>query len=133
VSPGDYGDFTLSVEYWVEDATNSGVFVRCAGIDVIDDINPTDCYEVNIFDSHPDQRWRTGAIVTRVAPLAHVDTLARWTRLEISARGRRLEVRVDGTLTAVLDDAVERAGPVALQYAGQGLLRFRRLAIEREP
>jgi 3-keto-disaccharide hydrolase len=129
VSPGAFADFDLSVEFWIEDATNSGILVRCGPVEVIDDINPVDCYEANIFDSHPNPSWRTGAIVTRVEPAATVDTLARWNRMEVRARGARIEVRVNDILTASLDDAAERSGPIALQYAGTGLLRFRRLTI----
>jgi len=29
VSKNDYKDFQLRVEFWIEDKTNSGVFIRC--------------------------------------------------------------------------------------------------------
>ncbi|HEX5789427.1 MAG TPA: DUF1080 domain-containing protein [Woeseiaceae bacterium] len=129
VSPDVHTDFRLTVEFWIEDDTNSGVFVRCGEIAGVDDVNPTDCYEVNIYDSHPNQTWRTGSIVTQVTPAAHVETLSRWNRLEIRAAGSHLEVFVNGTLTAELTDARAGAGPIALQYAGRGLVRFRKLSI----
>jgi hypothetical protein len=130
VSDAVYGDFELAVEFWIEDDTNSGVFVRCGEIDGVDAINPFDCLEVNIYDSHPKPDYRTGAIVTRAAPSAEVDTLGRWNRLEIRALGARLDVAVNGIPTANIEDARVGAGPVALQYAGTGLVRFRKLDIE---
>jgi hypothetical protein len=133
VSDALYGDFELAVEFWIEDDTNSGVFVRCGEIDGVDAINPYDCLEVNIYDSHPRPDYRTGAIVTRAAPSAQVDTLGHWNRLEIRALGARLEVAVNGVPTASIDDARVGAGAVALQYAGRGLVRFRKLAIEILP
>lgn len=129
VSPDGHADFRLTVEFWIEDDTNSGIFVRCGAIAGVADVNPTNCYEVNIYDSHPNQSWRTGSIVTQVTPAAHVDTLGRWNRLEIRAAGPHLEVLVNGTPTAELTDARATAGPIALQYAGRGLVRFRKLSI----
>lgn len=131
VSKELYGDFELSVEFWIEDDTNSGVFVRCGDIDDVDAINPVDCFEINIYDSHPTPDYRTGSVVTRVPPAASVTTLDRWNRLSILAVGPRLEVIVNGVPTALLEDARAGTGPIALQYAGRGLLRIRKLEIER--
>ena len=133
VSPDMHTDFRLTIEFWIEDDTNSGVFVRCGEIADMADVNPTDCYEVNIYDSHPNQAWRTGSIVTQVTPVAHVETIGRWNRLEIRAAGPNLEVLVNDTLTAELADARAEAGPIALQYAGRGLVRFRKLSIVALP
>ena len=47
-----YKDFTLEVEFKPDSTINSGVFVRCKNAN---DINPIDCYELNIWDLHPDQ------------------------------------------------------------------------------
>jgi 3-keto-disaccharide hydrolase len=129
VSTERYGDFELSVEFWIEDDTNSGVFVRCGEIGSLEAVNPTDCYEINIYDSHPIPDYRTGSIVTRAVPVATVDTLRHWSRMQIRAVGARIEVIVNGTATATIDDARTVAGPIALQYAGKGLLRFRALRI----
>lgn len=132
VSEAQYADFVLTVEFWVEAETNSGVFIRCGEVANVDDVNPFDCYEINIFDDHPQQENRTGAIVMQVPPVAQVDTVGQWNRLEIRARGPVLKVSVNGTRTAVLNDARSSAGPVALQYGGSGLVRFRKLAIDSE-
>lgn len=130
VSPRHYEDFALSVEFWIDEHTNSGIFIRCGDVETVEQLNPLDCYEVNIFDQHPQQENRTGAIVFVVEPMARVDTAGRWNTLEIRAQGARIEVSVNGTRTVTLEEARAGAGPVALQYGGSGLVRFRRLRIE---
>ena len=69
-----YGDFRLFVEFWVGADTNSGVFVRCSSPVEVD---PLSCFEINIWDEHPNQDFRTGSIVTLARPTAHVDTVGR--------------------------------------------------------
>ena len=130
VSPRSYTDFRLRVEFWVEDDTNSGVFVRCLKPRTVPDLNPDDCYEVNIWDNHPNQDFRTGSIVKLATPVVIVDTLDRWNQLEIEARGDTLAVRVNGAQTAVLKTATRTSGYVGLQYAGKNRLRFRNLIID---
>jgi hypothetical protein len=130
VSPDSHRDFVLTVDFWVAAATNSGVFVRCGEIVEADDVNPFDCYEINIYDEHPLQENRTGAIVQRVAASGRVDTIGQWNRLEIRAQGATIAVSVNGVRTATLTDARTDGGRIALQYGGTGLVRFRRLSIE---
>src|SRR5688572_17414716 len=60
VTKASYGDFQLKVEFWVDDAANSGVFIRCQDPK---QITATNAYEVNIYDKRPDPAYRTGAIV----------------------------------------------------------------------
>lgn len=130
VSREQYRDFSLSVEFRIDNATNSGVFVRCNNKE---SISPVDCYEINIFDNHPNQDFRTGAIVTRQAPLAHVDTLGRWNHYDIDVRGDRIVATVNGVVTADLEDASLDEGYIALQYAGTGEVSFRNLRIDGAP
>ena len=126
VSNDTYADFKLSIEYWVEDDTNSGIFIRCVDLQ---DIGSDNCYEINIWDSHPNQESRTGSIVTLAKPLAHVDTLERWVRVEIEASGGRIRASFDGELTADLANERSAFGVIALQYGGTGTLKFRNLVI----
>jgi hypothetical protein len=133
VSPENHGDFVLTVDFWIDAQTNSGVFIRCGEAETLEQLNPFDCYEVNIFDRHPQQENRTGAVVFVVQPAARVDTAGQWNTLEIRALGENIEIRVNGTQTATLADARTGPGPVALQYGGSGVVRFRRLRIDDEP
>ena len=128
LSDGLYGDFRLSLEFRVDASTNSGVFIRCRDRQRV---HPETCYELNIWDQHPRQEARTGAIVLwHMPPLAHVDTLGRWNSYEVIARGPELEVRVNGVLTARLEDADTTAGFIALQRWGEGTARFRRIELK---
>ena len=61
----DYGDFRLRLEFWIDVTTNSGVFIRCRDRNRI---HPETCYELNIWDEHPRQAARTGAIVLKAMP-----------------------------------------------------------------
>ncbi|MDH3531889.1 MAG: DUF1080 domain-containing protein [Gammaproteobacteria bacterium] len=126
VSPGRYRNVTITAEFWIEDDTNSGMFVRCKDPATL---TPFDCYEVNIWDNHPQQENRTGSIVTRQSPLAHVDTLGKWNRCRIELRGDTIMVTINDVLTARLVDDQLREGHIALQYAGKGLLRFRNVRL----
>jgi hypothetical protein len=128
VHGGRYGDFRLSAEFLVDADTNSGIFIRCR-----DNLNihPDTCYELNIWDNHPQQEARTGAIVFRaMPPLAQVDTVGRWSNYEVTARGSKLVVRVNGVTTAILENADPTPGFIALQRWGEGEVRFRRLLLE---
>ncbi len=127
VSNDTYADFKLSIEYWIEDDTNSGIFIRCVDPQ---DIGSGNCYEINIWDSHPNQESRTGSVVTMLKPLAHVDALERWAKVEIVASGTRIRARFDGELTADLNNERSVSGVIALQYGGTGVLKFRNLVIE---
>jgi len=126
-SNDSYENLRLSIEYWVEDDTNSGIYIRCSNRD---EITADTCYEINIWDSHPNQESRTGSIVTFVKPVAHIDGLERWVRIEIEATGNSIKASFDGQVTAELDDDSWSSGFVALQYGGKGTLKFRNLNIE---
>ena len=127
VSPEVYGDFRLSLQYWVEDDTNSGIFIRCSSSE---EISPDTCYEINIWDSHPNQPSRTGSIVKLVEPVVKIEGLERWVQVDIVAEGDRIEARFDGEVTAVLTSDRSLQGNIALQYAGKHELKFRDIVIE---
>lgn len=126
-SNADYGDFHLVVEFWVDATTNSGVFIRCRDRARI---HPETCYELNIWDDHPQQEARTGAIVMRhQPPLAKVETAGRWNTIEVTATGPAIDVKVNGETTARLDDADATPGFIALQHWAQGTVKFRRIEL----
>jgi hypothetical protein len=123
VSTGKYGDFHLRVEFWIDAGTNSGIFIRCRDRAAI---QPGSCYELNIWDEHPNPEARTGAIVQRfMPPMARVETVGRWSSLEVTAIGALVEVKIGGVTTALLEDADPAPGFIALQHWGEGTVRFR--------
>ena len=126
VSKNSYKDFEIRAEFWVDDAANSGIFIRC---DQSDKIDSKICYEVNIFDKRPDPTYGTGAIVD----VAKVDPIpkaaGKWNTYEITAKGPHLTVVLNGQKTADVDDSKHLSGPFALQY-GSGVVKFRKVQIK---
>jgi hypothetical protein len=126
VTPMAYGDFQMSVDIWVNEEANSGVFIRCSDPKTI---TATNAYEVNIFDKRPDPAYRTGAIVNVAKPLAMVDAGGKWNTLEITAKGPKMTVVLNGVTTVRdAEDTKFARGPIALQY-GAGLVKFRNVRI----
>ena len=93
VTPESYGDFELTLEFWVDEPANSGIFVRCADETSVTDRNS---YEVNIYDTRADQTYRTGGIVHIAAPNSVIMTGGKWNSYEIKAEGSRLMVTLNG-------------------------------------
>ena len=120
------GVATGSVEFWSSDDANSGVFLRCQDPNKITDEN---CYEANIFDQRPDPTYGTGAIVkVAKAPDPMPKAGGKWNTYEISAKGSRLTLVLNGTKTVDVDDPKLASGPIALQW-GRGTIKFRKVEI----
>jgi hypothetical protein len=127
VTPSSYSNFEFTAEVWVSDDANSGVFVRCEDPKTITAMN---AYEVNIYDKRPDQAYRTGAIVDVAKPMVQVDAGGRWNKVDITARGSRLQVTFNGMRTADVEDKSHGRGAIALQYGqGSSMVRFRNVRI----
>jgi hypothetical protein len=134
VSPAVYKDFEIRAEFWAESSTNSGIFIRCADPAKI---AATSCYEVNIWDTRPELKYATAAIVDYAAvPVPIVYKAAgRWNTLEITARGTSLTVRFNGVTTASIDNGKHASGPFALQFANGaqgapgGVIKWRKVEI----
>ena len=125
VSEESYGDFELTLEFWVDEPANSGVFIRCSDPE---NVGAGNSYEVNIFDTRADQTYRTGGIVNVAAPASVINTGGQWNSYEITAQGSRLVVILNGTQTVDTTDDQFVSGPFALQY-GAGTVRFRNVQI----
>ena len=125
VTQESYGDFELTLEFWVDEPANSGIFVRCADPQVVRDSNS---YEVNIYDTRPDQTYRTGGIVHIAAPTSVINAGGRWNSYEIKALGSQLMVTLNGTQTVDVTDNQFSDGPIALQY-GAGVVKFRNVRV----
>ena len=127
VTPESYADFELTLEFWVDEPANSGIFIRCADAQSIRDTN---CYEVNIYDTRPDQAYRTGGIVHVASPTSVINAGGRWNTYQIVARGQRLAVTLNGIRVVEIEDSQFADGPIALQY-GAGVVKFRNVRIRR--
>lgn len=125
VTPESYGDFQITADIWVSDDANSGIFIRCSDPKTITAAN---AYEVNVYDRRPDPSYRTGAIVDVAKPLTMVNTGGKWNTMDITARGPRLTVLINGEKTVDVQDNKHARGPIALQY-GAGTVKFRNVRL----
>ena len=125
VTEKSYADFELTLEFWVDEPANSGIFIRCQDAQSVRDNNS---YEVNIYDTRADQTYRTGGIVHFAAPSSVINAGGQWNTYEIRAEGTRLTVTLNGTQTVDMEDSTYADGPIALQY-GLGVVKFRNVRI----
>ncbi len=128
VTKDSYGDFQLTMEFWIEAAdSNSGVFIRCSDPN---DVGAANSYEVNIADMHENPDNRSGSIVRVVGPSQTVSTGGKWNTFDITARGDKLTVVLNGVTTADAQDGEHASGPIALQHR-TGMVKFRNIQIRK--
>ncbi len=124
-----FDNFEMSVEFWSEEDSNSGLFIRCG--------TPTSTsslgggYEINISDPHATSP--TGSIVGVHSTLPyHVKAAGKWSRFDVLADGPHLVVKVNGeTLTDVNDNKLSD-GALGFQAGGptgSGVIKFRNIKI----
>lgn len=126
VSKQPYKDFELKVEFLADESANSGVFIRCSDPAKI---APDACYEINIYDKRADPNGGNGAIVNTAKPSTFLKVGGKWSTYEITARGDRFSIVLNGTKTVDgAQDAKHAAGHIALQRAA-GTVKFRKVQI----
>ncbi len=124
-----FDDFEMSVEFWSEEDSNSGLFIR-----VGTPTNPNSLgggYEINISDPHATSP--TGSIVGVHSTLPyHVKSAGKWSRFDVLADGPHIVVKVNGeTLTDVRDEKLT-SGALGFQAGGptgSGVIKFRNIKI----
>lgn len=121
-----FKNFELSLEFFPDSTVNSGVFIRCLN----NQISAIDCYEFNIWDLHPNQSNRSGALVGRAEPLGYVETLNQWNTYVIKAQNGKLEAWINDIKTVELKDGNLVEGYIAIQAGETGTIRFRNLKIK---
>jgi len=127
VSTKSYKNFVIKAEFWAESDTNSGIFIRCQDPNKV---SASNAYEVNIWDTRPEQAYATGAIVdvAKVDPVPKAG--GRWNTMEIIANGSHFKVTLNGVVTvADGQDSKFADGPIALQSAG-GVIKFKKVQIK---
>jgi len=126
VSKNSYTDFQIRAEFWVSDDANTGIFMRCQNPQNIHDEN---CYEANIFDRRKDPSYGTGAITkfAKVSPMPRAG--GKWNTYEITAKGPRLTLTLNGVRTVDFENSQFASGPFALQWFS-GVVKFRKVQIK---
>ena len=127
VTTQSYANFELELEFFVSPDANSGVFIRCPDPE---DIAAGTCYEVNIFDTRPDQSYRTGGVVNFVEPATILYTGGRWNRYYIYANGTNLRATLNGEDMYDIEDSTYADGYITLQF-GMGTVMFRNVRIRQ--
>ncbi len=120
-----YGDFQIRVEFWASDNANSGIFMRCQNVY---DVGDRTCYEANIFDQRPDPKYGTGAVVNFAAIANMPKAGGKWNTYDITAKGKRITVVLNGATTVDFEDPSFASGPIGLQY-GAGTIKFRKVQV----
>ena len=132
VSKQSWRDFALRAEFWSDTTTNSGIFIRATNPAKIESASS---YEVNIFDQRPDPTYGTGAIVNVAKVVPMPKAAGKWNVYEVTAKGNRLTVVLNGVQTVDVEDAKFPAGRIALQYglgannAPGGPIKWRKLQV----
>jgi Domain of Unknown Function (DUF1080) len=131
VSKQTFGDFELRAEFFVDENANSGIFIR--GTDP-NKIGGATAYEVNIFDKRPDPSYGTGAIVGVAKASPALKAGGKWNVYEITAKGDRMTVVLNGVRTAEARDGKRSAGVIALQHGADSVkntavVKFRKVQI----
>jgi hypothetical protein len=125
VSKQSYGDFQIRAEFWVDEAANSGIFIRLSDPAKI---TATNAYEVNIYDARPDPAYGTGGIPGVAPTLVPIKAAGKWNLYEITAKGSQIIVTLNGIKTVDVRDSKFAKGPFSLQYGG-GVVKFRKVQI----
>lgn len=120
-----YKNFVLELEFKPDSTINSGVFIRCSQ----QALSHEDCYEINIWDEHPVQEWRTGAIVGRASPVNRVNTIGKWNSYKIECTDQKIRAWINDTITVQLTDSDLKKGYIAIQAAESGTISFRNIRI----
>jgi hypothetical protein len=125
-SPLSYKNFNLKAEFLADESVNSGIFFSC----IDKTINPETCYEANIWDNHPNQKNRTGALVGRSTPIEVVNSIDKWSTYEIKASNGIIEIWVNGIKTVSHALQFFEDKPIIFQKFGQGKVSFRNIYIQ---
>ena len=120
---GEYGDFDLSLEFWISKGGNSGVYVRQPWRQFGTTGNarpahsPGDGVEVQI--DYNDPKNMTGAIYNLKQPSAIRGGEERWVRYRIACTGPKVDVWIDGEQVNSYDGLKSPRGAIGFQMHGQ--------------
>lgn len=114
-----FDNYELTVDFRIEDSTNSGVFLRTPPSPT----DPTrDCFEVNLAQP-PISPFPTGSLVGRASNPIEIDS-SQWHRMRMTINGGSISVEVDeAPVTQLQEQRPLGRGFIGLQF-NQGLASF---------
>lgn len=128
-STASFTNFEMTAEFWSEEDTNSGLFIRCQKPANAGSLGS--CYEINISDPHATTP--TGGIVGVFSPLPNrIKSAGKWSRFDVLADGTHLVVSVNGERITDVNDNKYSSGAIGLQAGGptgSGPVKFRNIRI----
>lgn len=126
VSTTRWANYELRCDFKLVAGGNSGVFLRTP----FTPKNPaTDCYELNICDSHPE--FKSASLVGRAQPTEAVTADGDWHTFFVTVDGPKVTVQFDGKPVLSYEDNGEKAlnsGFIGLQMNG-GAVEFRNVYV----
>lgn len=125
-----YSDFRLELQYAINKGGNSGVFFRSAEIK-----NPAFTgYEMQIVDGHGDAPSKGGvtSLYDVVAPSeVRVRPAEEWNTVTIIAKGKNIEVEMNGATVIDTEQSRSARGYIGLQnHDEQSVVRFKNIRLE---
>ena len=119
VTKNSYKDFEIYAEFWADQTSQSGIYLRASNPK---QIGTASAYEVNIYDQRPGAEYSTGAIVNFASvPVPPIyKTGGKWNTYRITAKGPELTVAFNGIVTAHISDNSFKQGPFSLQFGNRG-------------
>ena len=119
LSKQTYTNFEIRADFWVTPDANSGIFIRCQ--DPVK-VGAATCYEVNIFDTRPDQSYRTGGIVDVAKPASVINADGGRRGQEVCARPIRA---AGGSRRGALQECSDQGTEVGGSDESMGSVRAR--------
>ncbi len=123
LSKNSYTDFEIYAEFWANEDANSGIYIRVMNQKVV---NTKAVYEVQIWDKSPAMATASLMPPAKAAPT--FKAAGKWNTFEITAKGPRMTVTMNGEQAVDVNDTAFSSGPIALQY-NSGTVKFRKLMI----
>ena len=123
-----FNDFILRLDFYADAAANTGVNF---GVPDTGNISSQTSFEVNIFDD--TEQWPTGSInnVQRTSTAAP-KTAGTWNAYEMSRKGDRVTVVLNGEKVLDFNTTLHPGGHIALQAPAAGTTRFRNMRVKAQ-
>jgi hypothetical protein len=119
-----FRNLVLRAELRAEGGAETSLGIRCPERDAAP-ATVRSCYRVSLNDDHA--LFPTGSLVDYARARVPQKTMGEWTRVEITADGPRIAVRVNGAVTAEVRDERLVGGTIAIETPQRGRVRVRRI------
>lgn len=127
ITKKDYRDLEIYAEFWSEDTTNSGIYLRAPDPKMVN--TASGAFEVQIWDRNPAQHYATGSLVNVASVNGKYVAVGRWNTYEVYAKGNEITVKLNGVVTTSTSYAKTHTGRIGLQFNAGGAIKFRKLLV----